>query len=683
MGPHMTTDLSAFRDPRAVALIGASADPMKWGNWYAPGLLAGRHRREVVLVNERGVTIDGVESVRNLHEAQVAPELVVICVPPAAVPAAIDESLAVGATGLLVITAGIDHLLGVGAEQRLAERVRAAGARLIGPNCVGLVDTSTELYVQWLDRAAGALAVVSQSGRIALDAAAAAAACGLGISRFVSLGNQIDVDAADMLIDLVDHEPTRVVALYAESFGDGRRVIEAIARLHDSGRRTVVLTVGASAAASAAARSHTGSLTSSMGVVDAACRAAGAIRVQTPQQLIDAVRLLSAPHLPRGRRVAIVGDSGGGGAIGADLAAAAGLEVPPFPETTRTALAAQLEYNASVINPVDLGGAGAIDYADFARIVDASAASGAVDMVLLTSHFGAYSLDYPGTTDDEVAVARDICAISSTHGVPVLVHCSAADSPTLRALTAGGVTTHTSIERTISAAAAAASAALRRPRQLQTGTSRIDPAALTGLTDPRAVLTAVGVAFPASKVVHDRDAAVAAAVALRPPLALKADWIGHKTDVGGVVLGLVDAAAVGAAFEAMSVRLGPGPYRVEEMDTRPHVVEVLVGMQRDPAFGPVVTVGAGGAFAELLRDTTMELAPLDEATAIEMLRRLRCQALLDGWRGAPAVDLAALAGIIVAVGDLAVARPDLTEVELNPVRVGPTGAIAVDVLVLH
>ena len=679
----MTTDLHAFRDPRCVALVGASADPMKWGNWYAPGLLAGRHRREVVLVNERGITIDGVESVRNLHEAPVAPELVVICVPPAAVPAAIDESLAVGATGLLVITAGIDQVLGAGAEQQLAERVRAAGARLIGPNCVGLVDNSTELHVQWLDRTPGALAVVSQSGRVALDAAAAAAACGLGISRFVSLGNQIDVDAADMLTDLIDHEPTRVVALYAESFGDGRRVVEAIARLHDSGRRTVVLTVGASAAASAAARSHTGSLTSSMDVVEAACRAAGAIRVQSPQQLIDAVRMLAAPHLPRGRRIAIVGDSGGGGAIGADLAAAAGLEVPPFPAATQTALAAQLEYNASVVNPIDLGGAGAIDYADFARIVDASATSGAVDMVLLTSHYGAYSLDYPETTDDEVAVAHDICAIANTHRVPVVVHCSAADSPTLRALGAGGVTTHTSVERAISAAAAAANAATRHPRPLQAGPDRVDPSALADLTDPRALLGAVGVTFPTSMVVHDHAAAVAAAGALRPPLALKADWIEHKTEVGGVVLGLADATAVGAAVEAMSARLGPGPYRVEEMDTRPHVVEVLVGMQRDPAFGPVVTVGAGGAFAELLRDTTMELAPLDEDTAIEMLGRLRCQALLDGWRGAPAVDIAALARVIVAVGDLAVARPDLAEIELNPVRVGPTGAMAVDVLVVH
>lgn len=679
----MNHELRAFHDPRAVALVGASADPMKWGNWYAPGLIAGRNRREVILVNERGITIDGIDSVPSLRDAVVTPELVVVCVPPAAVPAAIDEALAVGATGLLVITAGIDHVLGPGTEQQLAERVRAAGARLIGPNCVGLVDTSTELHVQWLDRRPGALAIVSQSGRIGLDVAAAANASGLGVSRFVSLGNQVDVDAADVLDDLVDHEPTRVVALYAESFGDGRRVVEAITRLHDRGRRTVVLTVGASAAASAAARSHTGSLTSSMDVVDAACRAAGAIRVQTPQQLIDAARMLAAPHLPRGCRIAIVGDSGGGGAIGADLAAAAGLEVPPFPEATRMALAAQLDYNASVVNPVDLGGAGAIDYADFARIVGAAATSGAIDMVLLTSYFGAYSLDYPATADDEVAVAHDICTTSTTHQVPVLVHCHATDSPTLQALATGGATTHTSIERAVAAAAAAVEAAARRPRPLRPTTRQPDAPALAGLTDARQLLEAVGVSFPMSSVAHDRDALLAAATVLSPPLALKADWIEHKTEVGGVVLGLADMAAVAATFDAMSARLGPGPYRIEEMDTRPHVVEVLVGAQRDPAFGPVVTVGAGGAFAELLRDTAMELAPLDHTTAIEMLRRLRCRALLDGWRGAPAVDLDALAGIIVAVGDLAVARPDLVEIELNPVRVGPTGAIAVDALVVR
>ena len=677
----MDHSLRAFRNPASVALIGASPDMRKWGNWFVPGLLAGRHRREVVLVNERGANISGVASVRRIADSPVPPELAVICVPPAAVPRAVDEALAVGATGLLVITAGIDHMVGHGTESLLATTARAAGARLIGPNCVGLLDAANELRVLWAEPSAGSMAIVSQSGQIGLEFASAATACGLGVSRFVSLGNQVDVCAVDVLEDLIDDELTRVVALYLESFGDGRDLVRAISRLHDAGTPTVLLTVGGSSASSAAARSHTGSLTSSMDVVDAACRAAGAIRATTPLQVVDAARVLASACRPRGRRIAIVGDSGGQGAVAADLAAAVGMEVPPFPDSTQTDLAAMLDYNASVVNPVDLGGAGTLDYGHYGRTVETAITSGVVDLVVLTGYFGGYSLDYPDTAADEIAVANAMCTASTAAGVPVFVHSQAATSATLEALAAGGITTHRSIDRAISAAGSAVAGALSKPRSLSLGTVR--PAgALAGAFEPRQLLADAGIPFARSIAAHDRSEARDAASSLHPPFVLKADWVEHKTEVGGVVLGLSCVDDVLVVFDEMRARLGVGRYLVEEMDTRSSVVEMLVCLRRDPAFGDVIVVGAGGALAELHRDTTQELAPVDAVLAEVMLRRLRCWPLLEGWRGAPRSDVDALIELIVALSGMGLDGLCVDEIEINPVRVSPSGVLAVDVLVV-
>jgi acyl-CoA synthetase (NDP forming) len=687
------TDLAVFRDPASVAVVGASTNPAKWGHWLARGALLGADRRRVHLVNARGASVLGTPTVPSLADLPDTPELAAFAVPAAALPTAVDEALAIGVKGLLVITAGVSG-------QVVAGKARAAGARLIGPNCLGIYDADTDLALAWGSFQAGSLAIVSQSGQLGSELSGLAAAAGIGVSRFVSVGDQADVTAHEMLADLADHEATRAVAVYMESFRDGEGFIAALAALRRAGKPVFLLTVGASRAARDAARSHTGALTSSVDVVDAACRAAGALRVDTPAALVDAAQLVVRAPRVRGRRVAIVGDSGGQGALAADIANRAGLDVVALPESVRDTMRRYLPAGAGVTNPVDLAGAGEQDIANYQRLVTVLTASGAVDAVLMTGYFGCYARDIPEQADQEANVARGMCAASAAAGVPVVVHSMTETSTTITALRAAGSPTYRTVEAAVAAIAAAAAiagiaaaaaiagiaaaAAIAAPpaRESLPAVAAVAHIPPRGYYAARRMLTGAGVVFPPARLVYDERDLAAAATQLRAPYVLKAGWLEHKSEHGGVAVGLVDIAAVRAAFAGMRDRLGPGGYVLEEMDTRPHAVGMIVGARRDAAFGPVVMVGAGGVAAELLDDTAVDLADLDRERALAMIRRLRCLALLQGWRGRPAVDIDELADVILAVAGVMRARPGLLDLELNPVRVAPDGVIAVDALAL-
>jgi acyl-CoA synthetase (NDP forming) len=679
--------LSVFSDPGSVAVVGASADPAKWGYWLARGALRGGDRRRVHLVNARGATIEGVASYPSLTALPDVPELVVLCTPAAQVPDVVEEALGLGARGFLGITAGVDTARGEpGLERRLADRIRAAGARMVGPNCLGLYDATSRLELAWGTFRPGNLAVVSQSGQLGLEIAALAAHEGLGVSRFVSVGNQVDVSAAELLDDLVDHEATRAVVLYLESFVDGRALLATMARLRAAGKPVVVLTVGASEASRAAARSHTGALTASTDVVGAACRAAGAVLVDTPAQAVELAHLLLGGPMPAGRRVAVVSDSGGQGAVAADTLARHGLTVPRLGAATRSALAAQLPGQAAVANPVDLAGAGEQDLATYGRVVDVLAASGEVDAVLLSGYFGCYGADTPELEDRELAVVETLAGVVATHGRPVLVHSMSHDSAAVRSMRARSVPTlHTidaaarSLELATALAADEAAGAVGVP-VVEPPTS--DTGKALDYLAGRERLAAAGVGYPAAGPVLDPAEVRRAAAGLTAPYVLKAGWLEHKTEVGGVAVGLGDATAAEAAFADMHGRLGDGAYVLEEMDRQDDAVELIVGARRDPSFGPVVLVGLGGVAAELYRDVQIALAPVDEDRARRMIEALAAFPLLDGWRGRPPVDVTAAAATVAAVSRLLAEDPDLVECEINPLRVGPQAAVAVDALVI-
>ncbi|MFI6095807.1 acetate--CoA ligase family protein [Lentzea sp. NPDC051213] len=681
-----------FSDPASVAVVGASDDPAKWGHWLARGALAGRDRRAVHLVNRGGGDVLSEPTVRSLSELAEAPELVVLAVPAAHVPAVVDEALALGTRGFVGITSGI--------EDGVVARIRSAGARLLGPNCLGVFDAATSLHLAWGRFQPGSLGVVSQSGQVGLEIAGLAAEAGIGVSRFVSVGNQVDVTAAEALLDLVSHEMTSVVGVYLESFGPG--IVTAMSELRAAGKPVVLLTVGSSAAAQEAARSHTGALTSSLDVVDAACRRAGAIRVATPAALVDLAAVLSS-GVPRGDRVGVISDSGGQGAIAADLAVGAGLSVPALSAVDG------LPAGASERNPIDLAGAGEQDLSNYARAVEVLARGGEVDAIVLSGYFGSYGTDTPSLASAEVAVASRICLLARETGVPVVVHSMCVESAAVRALRAGGVPVQHTIERAVAALGDAARLGVLDQRSVRVwggpelsvlpgriesgdpfggdpcvslpgeawagGATAGTPPLQPGYLAARELLPFI--TFPKAQPIT--STAEAKATTLKAPFALKADWLAHKTEQGGVRLNVTDPAA---AFDEMRARLGPGTYVLEEMDTRENTVELIIGAKRHHSFGPVVLVGAGGIHAELFKDTAVELAPVTPATAAEMLARLISAPLLSGWRGAPAPDVAALSQVIAQVSETLVARTDVAEIELNPVRVGPDGVLAVDALII-
>ncbi|WP_020390495.1 CoA-binding protein [Kribbella catacumbae] len=406
-------ELASFRDPASVAVVGASNNPAKWGYWLARGALGGRHRRDVFLVNHKGSSVLGQPAWRDLGELPSVPELVVVCVPATSAADVIDQGLKLGVPAVLAITARL--------ADGIAERVRAAGARLLGPNSLGLYDAAGELQLAWGDFTPGSLAVVSQSGQLGLEIAGLGERLGIGLSRFVSIGNQADLHARELLEDLVDDSATRVVAVYLESFADGNELVRVLSRLTEAGKPVLLLTTGGSDGSQRLARSHTGSLTSALDVVDAACRAAGALRVATPTELVNTAALLLARQPVRGRRLAVVSDSGGQGGIAADVAVSNGLLFPAFSPELRERLAGVLPAGASVANPVDLAGAGEADLFAYPEAVRLAQESGEVDAMVLSGYFGCYGEDSPSLSQVELEINPVRVSPSGALAVDVLV----------------------------------------------------------------------------------------------------------------------------------------------------------------------------------------------------------------------------------------------------------------------
>ena len=532
----MSRDLRPLFAPKSIAVVGVSSDPGKWGYWFARDAAKGAHRRRVFLVGRSGGELHGLPVHRSLAELPEPPELVVLSVPAASLESVVGEALAAGARALVAVAAGLGELGESGAERErsIVARVREAGAVLLGPNCLGVFDAAGELDLASNPLPSGPIGFVSQSGNIALETGLLLADVGLGYSRLASVGNQADLDVTDVLCDLAAHEGTRVIGVYCEDFRNGRAFAE-VART--AGKPVVLMTVGGTDAAIRAARSHTGALTSPLDVVDAACRAAGVHRVDTPRQLVDLAQALLAAERPRGRWVGVVGDGGGYGAVASDLLGSCGLELPLLPADVQESLRASLPPTAAVANPVDLAGAGEQDTFSFARTTRTLLECDAVDAVLFTAYFGGYSSLSEELREREVAVARELAAAVHATGKPLVVHTMYWDAPPARALRADGIAVYRAVESAV--AALSALAADGRPATPVTPVPRAEaPVVSTGYTDARAALAHAGVPFGASRAAATRDEAVGAAHELGYPVVLKALGALHKSDAGGVVLGL-------------------------------------------------------------------------------------------------------------------------------------------------
>ncbi|MFJ9535749.1 acetate--CoA ligase family protein [Streptomyces sp. NPDC101225] len=679
----MGRDLSALFDPVSVAVVGASDDPAKYGHAIAAQAVRAGDRRPVHLVNRRGGTVLGRTAAPSLSAIGAPVDLAVISVPARGFEDAVDEALGCGARAIVAITAGFAETGDAGRARQaaVAERVRAAGAVMVGPNCLGLADNTTDLFLASGTFAPGAVALLSQSGNLALELQLRFAPHGVGFSRFVSLGNQADVTLVDLLADCARHEGTRAIAVYAEDFADGRAFAEAAAA---AGKPVVLLTAGRGDASARSALSHTGALTTSADVVGAACRDAGVELAATPRELAVALAALSGGRRAPGRRVAVLTDGGGHGAVAADAVESAGLAVPELPAPTRRRLRETLWEQSAVANPVDLAGRGEQDPGSYAAAVDALLAAEEVDAVLMTGYFGGYTATEGGLggggtplAEGEQEAARRIAARHRATAKPLVVQSMYPESPSCRTLAAAGVPVFGATEDAARALAATA------PRAPHPGITPLPPPAAAplaevGYLETRGALEAAGLAFPAARAIHDETDLLIAARELTGPYALKALHLLHKSDAGGVALGLAGPAELLAAYREMRARLGVTACSVEVMADLTDGIELIVGVNRDPRFGPVAMVGLGGVLAETLHDVAFTLAPVPAAHAQRLLRGLRTAALLDGVRGRPPVDVAAAAAAVETVTAFAAAHPEIAELEVNPLLVRPDGVLALD-----
>jgi acyl-CoA synthetase (NDP forming) len=682
MADASARDLRPLFDPRSLAIVGASNDPAKWGMWLARGALRGAHRRDVYLVNRNGGEVLGCPAYRSLAELPGPPELVVVSVPAPAFEETVDGALAAGARAIVAIAAGLGESgeEGLARERAVTERVRDAGAVLLGPNCLGVYDAAAELDLGSSEFAPGPIGLVSQSGNLALEVSLLAEEVGLGVSRFASLGNQADLELAELVVSLAEHEETRAIGVYCEDFRDGRAFARAAATAREAGKPVLLIAGGASPAGERAARSHTGALVSPSVAVDAACRAAGILRVATPKELVEAAQLLLAGARPRGKRLAIVSDGGGSGVVAADLATGLGLELPRLGDDLQRRLAAVMPATATTTNPVDFAGAGEQDLGTYERVPRLLLESGEIDCVFLTGYIGGYGAVTEELAGPETEAARGMARAAADTGRPAVVQTMYWRTTPAEGLREGGVPVYRDVQAALGAIGRAVDFEASPPLRVPDLPAPQAASSEDGYFGARALLAAAGVRFAPARVAAGPAEAVAAAEELGYPVALKALGVLHKSEAGAVVLGLDGTDSLRQALAAMSA---PAGYAVEPMVSEPGAVELIVGARTDPRFGPLVLVGLGGVYAEIFGDTAVALAPADADELEELLLSLKAAPLLTGARGRPALAIRAAAVAAAALSRVAAEHPELAELEVNPLLVTREGAVGLDARLVY
>ena len=685
--------LAPFFDPHGIAVVGASRDPSKVGGSVLANLLSAEFPGRVVPINASGGTVQGLRAYPSLLDVEGDVDLAVITVPAAGVLPALKDCVRKGVRGAVVISAGFRESAGDGRqrEAELREWLVGQPIRLLGPNCLGWIRPSRRLNVTFAPGMPepGGIAFISHSGALAVAILDWARERRLGFSFFASLGNQADLNESDLLLAAAEDPETRVIVAYLEGVANGRRFVETL-RAVAATKPVVLLKTGRSTEGARAVSSHTGALAGSDTAFDAAVRMAGAVRATRVEELFDLARGLASQPLPRGRRLIVVTNGGGLGIVSTDAARAAGLEIERLPDPVQRRLAAVLPPTASLANPVDLvGDADAARYSQALHAVGQES-SDAV-LIVLTAQ----------AATDSLGVARAVIGATRGWSIPLVAAFvgGARVAPGARALEEAGIPCYPFPEPAVETLAGMARVAERRiarpdtmPQAPPSGQVlahvarlRSESAAKLGLLDLQPLLEAYGIPCAAGHAASTADEAAVVAQRYGFPVALKvlSPDITHKSDVGGVVLGLSSAAEVTRAAGAMLARIRTERPQaaIRGVLVQPMVTpgrELLLGMVRDPQFGPLIMVGLGGIYVEVLKDTVARLAPVSVPEALTMLDELRMAPLLRGIRGEAPVDRAAVAEVICRFAQLAMQIPELREIEINPLMASATGAVAVD-----
>jgi acetyl coenzyme A synthetase (ADP forming)-like protein len=685
--------LDSLFNPSSIAVIGASSVEGKVGNALLSNLIDGGYDGKIVPVNPKSKEIMGIKCYGSLSEYHEKVDMSVIAVPVKFVKPAVAESISSGAGAVTIITAGFKEVDKEGArlEREIAELCRSKGVRLLGPNVLGVMNTHHKMNATFAHNMPekGGISVISQSGAVCAAILDWAVSSKLGMSKLISIGNKADINEIDMLEWLSEDERTSVIVGYLESIVDGKKFIQT-AEKATSKKPVIILKVGTTAAGVKAASSHTGSLAGTDVAYGAAFRRSGVIRADSFEQLFDFAKALDMQPLPRGHSVAIVTNAGGPGIICADAVENAGMSVAQLDHQSATALKKKLPEAASIGNPIDV--LGDADPDRYHVAIKTALESDAVDAVI--------TILTPQTMTKAFDTAKTITELS--HASKPILACFMGGRDVLpgRAeLVSKRLPDYTSPERVALSLKAMYEYSLWRERPARVLTRypvnkrRVERIlkmyknmrrSQVGEAEAKKILRAYGFDIPNGELCASADQAVETAEYIGYPVAMKivSRDIIHKSDIGGVKINLQDSEAVRDAYDLMMMRikrLSPdirleGVY-VEEMASKGR--EVILGMSRDPQFGPMMMFGLGGIFVEVMKDVSFNLAPITKNEAMQMLEATKSYEYLLGIRGQAEVDIESIAIALQRMSQLVTDFPQIKEMDINPFIVGTMGVQSV------
>jgi acetyl coenzyme A synthetase (ADP forming)-like protein len=694
--------LAPILKPRSIAVVGASRQPGTIGYNVVAHLVAGGFTGPVYPVNPKATSICSLPAFPSLRALPAPVDLAVVVVPKQHVQAVAEEAIGCGVRGLVVISAGFREVGGEGVdlERRLTDLVRAHGVRMVGPNCMGVLNADPAVRMNATFAPVmpqfGRVGFVSQSGAIGLSVLDYAQEYGLGIAQFVSVGNKPDVSGNDLLLEWEADPAVGTILMYVESFGNPQRFLELAGRITKT-KPIIAVKSGRSQAGARAATSHTGALAASDAAVDALLTQSGVLRAASVEELFDFAMAFESPRAPRSRRTAILTNAGGPGILAADVAEQVGLELPELAPTTVSRLRPLFPPEASLRNPVDMIASASPDGYEQAlsTLLDDPRVDAALAIYVplppvrsaeVTDAIARAAAPHPDKPVFAVLMGREGLPAGRAElhkvGIPAYVFPESA----ARALEAtcrwGEWRARPAPEPEHLAVRRDAAGALVRSARAE-GRGRLDESESLDL------LAAYGVPVAPARLARDPNEAIRLAEEVGYPVVLKvvASAIVHKTEADGVQTDLRTPADVRRAWDAIqrgAARAAPGVVvhgAVVQRMVR-HGRELILGFTREPRFGPLVLFGLGGVMVEVLRDVTFRMAPLTRLDARDMIRGIRGVKLLDGVRGAPPVDFAAVEDALLRVSQLAMDVPEIAELDVNPLLAFGDGVVAVDARVV-
>ncbi len=700
-------------NPKSVAVIGASQDERKWGFMVTKQLIAGGYSGRLYLVNPKRPEILGRKAVATILELNEPVDLALAVVGPRAVPSVVADCARMGVGAVVVFTSGFGET-GTTGKAREAEMIQVtgnSGTRIFGPNCMGIFNSSCNMNATGMPLVPkGSIALVSQSGNMGLTLFREASKKQIGISKFISLGNQCDVDFSDCLSYLRSDDSTKAIAMFIEGIKDGRAFLREARETVES-KPVVVMKVGRSESGARSALTHTGSLAGSDVMHDGVFKQSGIVRVEETGDLLDVAQILATSRPPAGKRLAIITDGGGHGTIACDTAESSGLSVPLLSADTQVRLQTVLSANSTTLassNPIDVGDLPFESPEVFSKCCDVCLEGSEVDMVLIAGLFGGYGSGQVILSEEtkkrEETAAHEIVGLVEKYGKPLVVHSIYADDQVqaLQILRQASIPVYDSVEKAVRCLAKLRTAAELRSKvvlentHIPSGrrTNRIGEIlrvlkheGRTRLleTEVRELAESYGVPICKAEIAQSLDESVSAAKTIGYPVVMKviSPDIVHKSDADCVKLNLKSDEEVKQAY--LEVLKNAKRWR-NRADVRgvllaPYLrsgVEVIVGITRDNKFGPLIMFGLGGIFVELLGDVVFRSVPISRGDAKIMIDDLRNSRVLLGVRGQPKPDREAITDVLLAVSDLAEGCHEIDELEFNPILAFEKGLLALD-----